>query len=34
MHQLECGCRQCRQRAGDGSGFEVLEFGAQQALFG
>lgn len=34
MHQLECGCRQCRQRAGAGSGFEVLEFGAQPALFG
>lgn len=32
MHRLECGCRQCRQRAG--AGFEVLEFGAQPALFG
>ena len=32
MHQLECECGQCRQRAG--AGFEVLEFGAGPALFG
>lgn len=32
MHQLECECGQCRQRAG--AGFEMLEFGAQPALFG
>ena len=32
MHQLECECGQCRQRAG--AGFEVMEFGAQPALFG
>lgn len=32
MHQLECECGQCRQRAG--AGFEVLELGAGPALFG